>query len=87
MGTDNEHRQAVTALLAKIGQGDAVAAEQLMADLYPELKRMAAKIFRNERRNHTLQPTALVNEAYLRTFGAQSIDWRDRAHLVAPLGN
>jgi RNA polymerase sigma factor (TIGR02999 family) len=78
-----EYRQAVTALLARIGQGDTAAADQLMGELYPDLKRMAARIFKAERRNHTLQPTALVNEAYLRTFGSQTIDWRDRAHFFA----
>jgi RNA polymerase sigma factor (TIGR02999 family) len=76
-------RQAVTALLVRAGQGDSDAADQLMTELYPELKRMAARIFRSERTNHTLQPTALVHEAYLRTFGADPIDWRDRAHFFA----
>lgn len=81
--TDALHRQAVTELLIRAGQGDAVAADCLMERLYPELKQMAARIFRSERRNHTLQPTALVNEAYLRTFGAAGIDWRNRAHFFA----
>jgi RNA polymerase sigma-70 factor, ECF subfamily len=76
-------RLAVTELLAKINAGDRAAVEQLMEELYPELKKVAARIFRNERRNHTLQPTALVNEAYLRVFGSQTIDWRDRAHFFA----
>jgi RNA polymerase sigma-70 factor, ECF subfamily len=81
--TDRERRQAVTAQLRDISKGDATAAERLLSDLYPDLKRIAAGIFSRERRNHTLQPTALVNEAYLRTFGAEPIDWRDRAHFFA----
>ena len=83
MKPDNGHRVAITALLTKVGRGDNAAAEQLMSELYPELKRVAARIFRNERKGHTLQPTALVNEAYLRVFGSQPIEWRDRAHLFA----
>ena len=80
---DQPRREAVTALLTKATQGDAVAAEQLMSTVYGDLKRMAARIFRTERPNHTLQPTALVNEAYLRTFGSEAIHWRDRAHFFA----
>jgi RNA polymerase sigma factor (TIGR02999 family) len=73
----------VTALLGRASRGDAVAADELMAGLYPDLRRIAARMFRNERPNHTLQPTALVAEAYIRTFGDTSIDWRDRAHFFA----
>ncbi len=76
-------RQAVTELLVKAGKGDTAAAELLMEQVYPDLKKMAAAIFRSERPGHTLQPTALVNEAYMRTFGATAIDWRDRAHFFA----
>jgi len=60
-----------------------MAVDDLMSRLYPELKRLAAGIFRGERPGHTLQPTALVNEAYLRVFGSNTIDWRDRAHFFA----
>jgi len=81
--TDHEHRHTVTLLLARAGRGDAEAADLLMADVYPQLRRIAARIFSAERRSHTLQPTALVSEAYLRTFGAEAIDWKDRAHFFA----
>jgi RNA polymerase sigma factor (TIGR02999 family) len=76
-------RVPVTELLKKISAGDRDAADRLMTDLYPELHRIAANAFRRERSNHTLQPTALVNEAYMRVLGTASIDWRDRAHFFA----
>lgn len=81
-GSDDS-AQAITVLLSRVAEGDQSAADQLMTQLYPDLKRMAARVFRSERPNHTLQPTALVNEAYMRTFGARSIDWRSRAHFFA----
>lgn len=55
----------------------------LLPPLYPELRRIAARLLRRERRNHTLQPTALVNEVYLRLAGAGAPSWRDEAHLRA----
>ena len=56
--------------------------EELMPLVYHELRRIADKIFRSERDGHTLQPTALVNEAYLRLFESEGkIEWQNRAHF------
>ena len=49
--------------------------------VYDELRRLARSHLRNERSNHTLQPTALVHEAYLRLIGQHEIDWQNRAHF------
>jgi RNA polymerase sigma-70 factor (ECF subfamily) len=51
--------------------------------VYDELRRLAARYLRRERRNHTLQPTALVNEAYLRLIQGQQVQWQNRAHFFA----
>jgi RNA polymerase sigma factor (TIGR02999 family) len=75
----------VTALLAEIGQGNSEALPRLVPLVYQELKRLAAHLLRDEREGHTLQPTALVNEAYLRLAG-QKADWRNRAHFMAVAG-
>ncbi|MFY2762784.1 sigma-70 family RNA polymerase sigma factor [Arenimonas sp. MALMAid1274] len=72
----------VTSLLAAWRQGDAEARDRLVRIVYPELRALADRQLRGERANHTLQPTALVNEAYLRLSGLQRIDWQDRAHFV-----
>ncbi|MFT3686066.1 MAG: ECF-type sigma factor [Phycisphaerales bacterium] len=64
------HPGAVTQLLVRLGD-DAAAGERLMPLVYDELRRLAAAFMREERGDHTLQPTALVNEAFLRLFGAQ----------------
>lgn len=61
--------------------GDAAAAEQLLPLVYAELHRIANACMRRERPDHTLQPTALINEAYLRLV-QQDVDWNDRAHFV-----
>lgn len=50
--------------------------------VYPELRAIASRQMAGERRNHTLQPTALVNEAYMRLSGLNAIDWQDRSHFV-----
>lgn len=63
-------------------QGDqAAATERLFEVAYQELRGLAAAFLRNERPDHTLQATALVNEAYLRLVGGVPIDWRSRAHF------
>lgn len=72
----------VTALLAAWSAGDSAAAEQLFPLIYSELRRRAAAQLRRERPGHTLQPTALVHEAYLRLLG-QHASWENRAHFYA----
>jgi RNA polymerase sigma factor (TIGR02999 family) len=76
-------RGNVTLLLHRLKEGQTEAAENLVALVYPELHRMAAVRMRGERRGHTLQPTALVNEAYMRLVGQRRVDWKDRAHFYA----
>jgi RNA polymerase sigma factor (TIGR02999 family) len=72
---------AVTAELRAWRAGDLAAGERLLGQVYLELKKIAAAELRRERSGHTLQPTALVHEAYLRLIGQTRIDWRDRAHF------
>ena len=71
----------VTDLLRQFRAGDAAAAARLVAKVYGELRGVAARALRNERPGHTLQPTALVNEAFLRLIGISGVDWQDRAHF------
>lgn len=72
----------VTVLLQQIRSGDSQAADQLVPLVVDELRRLARLQLRNERPGHTLQPTALVNEAYLRLVSDQSRDWQSRAHFI-----
>jgi RNA polymerase sigma factor (TIGR02999 family) len=78
---EKQSGQEVTALLKEWAAGDRAALEQLMPLVYGELRRLAASQLRAERRNHTLQPTALVHEAYLRLVGQRSVSWANRAHF------
>jgi RNA polymerase sigma factor (TIGR02999 family) len=71
----------VTGLLHAWRGGDSEAGEALFARIYGELKQIAAAHLRGERVGHTLQPTAIVNEAFLRLMRQQHLDWRDRAHF------
>jgi RNA polymerase sigma factor (TIGR02999 family) len=73
--------QEVTALLKEWSAGDRGALERLMPLVYDELRRLAAAHLKSERGNHTLQPTALVHEAYLRLVGQRSVSWANRAHF------
>jgi len=73
----------VTKLLEKFEPGDRQAEEQLFADVYTELHAIAAKYLHRERNSHTLQPTALVHEAYLKLVGQSRVDWQGRAHFLA----
>ena len=70
-------------LLREWREGDVGALESLMPLVEAELRRLARAYMARERPGHTLQPTALVNEAFLRLVGAQGIDWQNRAHFVA----
>ena len=72
---------AVSGLLLAWSRGDLQAGEKLMPLVYQELRKLAAAYLRRERAEHTLQPTALVNEAYLRLIGQQRVVWRNRAHF------
>src|SRR5713226_7137525 len=71
----------ITDLLLKWSGGDATALEQLMPLVYDELRRLAVRYLRRERANHSLQPTALINEAYLRLVDQQKVEWQNRAQF------
>ena len=73
----------VTELLALAREGDSEALERVFPLVYEELRRVAGYQLRGERAGHTLQPTALVNEAYMKLVRSPGVDWRDRAHFVA----
>jgi RNA polymerase sigma factor (TIGR02999 family) len=79
--TSTDH--SVTALLQAWGDGDLAARDRLFPLVYAELRRRAAHYLRGERRGHTLQPTALVHEAYLRLAGPARMAWTGRAHFLA----
>ena len=81
MNTDPD--QGVTGLLQAWSGGDADALERIVVLVYPELRKMAQRCLSGERLGHTLQATALVNEAYLRLVDIHSIRWRDRVHFFA----
>src|SRR4029079_897571 len=71
----------VTGLLRAWRDGDARADEKLLERVYVTLRHIALGQLRGERAGHTLQPTALVHEAYLRLMGQREVDWRDRGHF------
>lgn len=71
----------VTRLLRDWSAGDAGAAERLMPLVYDELRRLARNYLRRERADHTLQPTALVNEAYMRLVDQTRVSWQNRSHF------
>ena len=73
--------RSVTALLDDWKRGDGNALNQLLPLVYAELRRIAGRQIRSERANHTLQPTALVHEVYLRLVDQRQVDWQDRAHF------
>lgn len=71
----------VTDLLSRARAGDALATNELFPKVYGELRTLAERFLADERVNHTLQPTALVNEAYLRLVGPADVTWENRAHF------
>ncbi len=77
-----DQEQDITTLLQQWRAGDAGALEQLTPIVYAELRRRAQQAFNREQPGHTLQPTALVHEAYGRLANAQ-VNWQDRAHFFA----
>jgi RNA polymerase sigma factor (TIGR02999 family) len=75
-------RDAVTRLLVDWGKGDEQARDELEPAVYDQLRRLAGAYMRRERTGHTLQPTALVHEAYLRLVDQHKVDWKNRAQFV-----
>jgi RNA polymerase sigma-70 factor, ECF subfamily len=78
-GLDN----SITALLVQLSKGNREVEARLIPQIYDELRRVAHRYMRLERANHTLQPTALVNEAYVRLIQEPNLHWTSRAHFFA----
>lgn len=81
MPVASEHE--ITQWLAAYQRGDAIAFEKIMPRVYEELHRLAMRVFSRERSGHTLQPTALVNEVYLRLVNQREATWQNRAQFFA----
>jgi RNA polymerase sigma-70 factor (ECF subfamily) len=82
----NPEKGEVTQLLNEMAKGDSGAAEKLLPLVYSELHRLAAAYMRRERPDHTLQATALINEAYLRLSG-ENAEWNSREHFIGMAAN
>ena len=76
----------LTHILERAQQGDPKAGEELLPVVYEELRKLALRKMANERAGHTLQPTALVHEAWLRLGGEAQPDWQNRGHFFAAAG-
>ena len=79
MTTPPQHE--VTQLLVRLTDGDGEVLDELLPLVYAELRRLASSYLRRERQDHTLQPTALVHEAYLRMIDQTQAHWQNRAHF------
>ena len=77
----------VTALLGDWSRGDRTALNRLLPLVYAELRRVAARQLRSERADHTLQPTALVHEVFIRLVDQRRVDWQNRAHFFGVAAN
>jgi RNA polymerase sigma-70 factor, ECF subfamily len=78
---DEPRNESVTRLLVALTDGDGSAVDALLPLVYEELRGLAAGYLRRERAGHTLQPTALVHEAYLRLVDQTRVSWQNRAHF------
>ncbi len=82
MSTDS-----VTGLLIELSNGKREVVDALLPIIYDELKRIAASYLRRERSDHTLQPTALVNEAYMKMVDITQVSWQNKAHFLGVAAN
>ncbi len=80
--TEKTHSD-ITRLVSNLAGGDPKAAEELLPVVYHELRSLAGRYLRGQRSDHTLQPTALVHEAYLKMINQSQARWQDRAHFFA----
>lgn len=78
-----EGDNAATTLLRRVCSGEPESTDRLMDLVYDDLRALAGRLIRAERAGHTLQPTALVHEAYLRLIDQSAVEWRGRAHFMA----
>ena len=79
----SESREHTTTLLRAAASGDKADVDALMAAIYEDLRRIANNQLQAERADHTLQPTALVHEAYMKLIDQRQTDWKDRSHFFA----
>jgi len=80
---DSSKQKEITNLLGAVGAGEKNAPEKLLELVYDDLRRLAGAYMKNERSDHTLQPTALVHEAYLRLIEWENVTWQNRAQFFA----
>lgn len=83
MNSSEEKRQNITGILRQWSSGKQDALDELMPLVYEELHRKASQYLRRERANHTLQTTALINEAYLKLIDQKDVNWESRTHFFA----
>ena len=81
--TDISSAADITGRLARWRDGDGEARDQLFALVQPQLRQLAARMLQRERRDHTLEPNAVVNELCLRLIGNEPLSYQDRAHFFA----
>ena len=81
--SEQERREEITRVLVAINEGDRDAANELIPLVYRELRAMAGRFLRREHPDHTLQPTELVNEAYLRLVDQKRASWQGKTHFLA----
>lgn len=79
--------QGATQLLIELSNGKREVVDELLPIIYDELKRIAANYLRKERSDHTLQPTALVNEAYVKMIDITQVSWQNKAHFLGVAAN
>jgi len=77
----------VTNLLIELSDGKREVVDEILPLIYGELKRIAANYLRRERSDHTLQPTALVNEAYIKMIDITQVSWQNKAHFIGGAAN
>ena len=83
----NGDSESLTQLLIDVGHGNDAALNQILPQIYNELRRLAGSYMNRERSDHTLQPTALVHEAYLRLIDQRRVDWKNRAQFFGMAAN
>jgi RNA polymerase sigma factor (TIGR02999 family) len=83
MAADLKTDHHITVLLKRVSAGDRSAQSELLPIVYAQLLRLAERQFKSERKGHTLQPTALISELYLRVMRDSPIEWQDRSHFFA----
>ncbi len=83
MNSHEQHSHEITGMLRQWSGGSLEALDNLLPLVYDELHRQAARYLRRENENHTLQPTALINEAYLKLIDQREVNWKNRTHFFA----